>query len=109
MYALYYYTCRDLISDFPPLLLVDYYYVGLLNTEDMDEVSGTLTIPNLSDEQDLCDIEVRIYHTSYLPFYLPVTYLPVTYLPHPNMVSKPSGYYFRPLITRTKITSLYQD
>ena len=36
--------------------------LGLLNTEDMDEVSGTLTIPNLSDEQDIPDIEVSSAH-----------------------------------------------
>ena len=35
---------------------------GLLNTEDMDEVNGTLTIPNLSDEQDIPDIEVSSAH-----------------------------------------------
>ena len=36
--------------------------LGLLNTEDMAEVSGTLTIPNLSDEQDIPDIEVSSAH-----------------------------------------------
>ena len=31
---------------------------GCLNTEDMAEVKGTISIPNLSDEQDITDIEV---------------------------------------------------
>ncbi|KAF6040872.1 AHSA1 [Bugula neritina] len=35
-------------------------WTGRVNTEDMEEVSGTIEIPNLSEEQDICDIEVMV-------------------------------------------------
>jgi len=40
-------------------------FIGRVNTEDMEEVSGTIEIPNLSEEQDICDIEVDYYYCYY--------------------------------------------